>query len=80
MTPGGVSLACAQGGLELCDDEVEGRSRLMLEALEGALDGVLHLRRTRDEFGVPGPGSDGDDEAVLVADGHLTHSMKATGE
>ena len=46
---------------------------------QGTLDGVPHLRSTRDNLGVRRLGCDGDDEAVLVADGHFTHSMKITG-
>jgi hypothetical protein len=40
----------------------------VFEALEGAPNGLLHLGSARDELGVLGPGGDGDDEAVLVAD------------
>ena len=53
---GAGSLVRGERGLELRDDRVEGRSGLVLEALEGALDGVLHLRSPRDELGILRPG------------------------
>jgi len=63
-----VQFVRGERGLELCDDVAERRPGLVLEALQRALDGVLHPWSTRDEPCVFGPGSGGDDEAVLVAD------------
>ena len=65
----GASLDCGQSSLELQDDRIQAHPGFVLEPLERALDGVLHVKSPHEALGVVRPGDSGDDQSVLVTDG-----------